>query len=427
MEELSKQISIQLNESIYVSGDYLCDDKNNIKIYYNKISDITAIIQIYNELKEYKNNINKEYDLEYCCIQKNINDIAIGCEICSDENNINATNYIELTEKIKKIVEKNRLEEEEIMKEWFEKEKRITIELSKILKEDVVIERIYNNSFIILGQCANTEYKIKIEYHNIGDIPKFLHIDPIIPDIPNIFPNIPNSNIINIFNTVKRYINLNLNLKCYFETYYTQTNSQFYITKFFLKCDDYEFSGKNYIECNQKIVEYVKMNELKLKEQESIKLKKEQEKEVQRLKSKYGNKTDRTITCKKCKNNIQTLKLDLTISDMDQYPQIDLLDFIPNYQENIIINGFIKKKNNVNYEDIKNKSEYKCDLKDISKYILNITIQNCPNLKIINNIIYFEKICNLKIVNCPKLEFIENYNNFSEIYVDNRLIKVVNE
>jgi len=169
------------------------------------------------------------------------------------------------------------------------------------------------------------------------------------------------------------------------------------------------------------------MNELKLKEQESIKLKKEQEKEVQRLKSKYGNKTDRTITCKKCKNNIQTLKLDLTISDMDQYPQIDLLDFIPNYQENIIINGFIKKKNNVNYEDIKNKSEYKCDLKDISKYILNITIQNCPNLKIINNIIYFEKICNLKIVNCPKLEFIENYNNFSEIYVDNRLIKVVNE
>ena len=78
-------------------------------------------------------------------------------------------------------------------------------------------------------------------------------------------------------------------------------------------------------------------------------------------------------------------------------------------------------------EDIKNKSEYKCDLKDISKYILNITIQNCPNLKIINNIIYFEKICNLKIVNCPKLEFIQNYNNFSEIYVDNRLVKVVNE
>lgn len=319
---------------------------------------------------------------------------------------------------------------EELSKKLEEERKRLeeekAIELSKILKEDVIIKDINNNSFIILGQCVDTEYKITIKYHNIGTGLKFIHINSIIPDIPNIFPNIPNINIHHIHRAVKRYINLNLKLRCCFETSYIQTNDQFFINNFTLKCDDYEFSGKNYFECDQKILEYVKMNELKLKEQESIKLKEEQEKVVTILKLKYGNKTDWTITCKKCTNNVQTLQLDLTISDID-IEYIDLLDIIPNYQENIIINGFIRNTNNVNYKDIKNKSVYKCDLKKISKYILNITIQNCLNLKVINNIINFENNSNLRIVNSPKLEFIQNYNNFSEIYIDNRLVKVVNE
>ena len=383
-------------------------------------SNITSIIEIYKEVNEYfrygksclgvvvcysNDNLVKEIDAEY------------------NEYHIYANNYIEFTEKLEKVrkqlekeEERKRLEKEE---EKRLEEERIAIELYKILKEDVIIKEINNNSFIILGQCVNTEYKIKIEYVNIGDIPKLLHINPVIPDIPNIFPNIPNISIYHIYNTVKRYINLNLKLRCCFETHYAQTNIQFFITKFTLKCDDYEFSGKNYIECDQKILEYIKMNELKLREQE-------QEKVVTILKLKYGNKTDWTITYKKVTiNNYKNIQLDLTISDID-IEYIDLLDIIPNYQKNIILNGFIRNTNYVNYKDIKYKSGYKCDL-EIYKYILNITIQNCTNLKIINNLIHFKNNCNLKIVKCPKLEFIQNYNNFSEIYIDNRLVKVVNE
>jgi len=112
----------------------------------------------------------------------------------------------------------------------------------------------------------------------------------------------------------------------------------------------------------------------------------------------------------------------LVISNVD-IEHIDLLDIIHNYSGNRIVNGFIKQINCANYEKYMNSNSYCC--KD--KPIFNITIQNCPNLKIINNIIDFENNAHLKICNCSKLEFIQNYNNFSEIYIDNHRVKVVIE
>ena len=371
MEELSKQLSAQLNETINITGT----------ITGNITGTITST--------------------------------EFHCSAVDDKNKIKIIN----SDRSQKLESTNEIKDKE-------REKKMTIELSKYLKEDVIVKEINNAHFIILGEGINTEYRIKINinYFNIGNIPD-INILLNISDIPNIFPNITNINIREIYTKVKNYINLKPEKKCYIETHYTKTNTQFLIKKITLKYDDCEFYGKNYIECDSKILEYVKMNKLKLKESESIKIKEEQEKVVTKLKLKYGDKTDWIITYKNIRN--QNLQLDLVISDVD-IEYIDLLDIIPNYQANIIMNGYIKNTNYVDYKDIKNKSVHKCDIL-IPKNILNITIKNCPNLKIINNIIHLENNCYLKIINCPKLEFIENYNNFSEIYKDNSLIKVFND
>ena len=360
-----------------------------------------------------------------------------------EKTKIEVNNYIELSEiiqlkeeeekRLKEEEEKRLKEEEKRLKEEEkrlkeqekqEKQEKLAIELSKFLKEDVIVEDIDNESFVISGEGINTKFKIKIVYWNYGTKPlSFLPNDPC-----DIFPNIPNTNIRHIYNQVKNYKNINLKPEViyYIDTLYTQTNLCLLTTKFTIKYNDCIFSGNNYYECDNKILEYIKMNELKLKEQETVKLKEEQEKVSTRLKLKYGDKTDWTITYKKYViNNFQNLQLDLVITDVD-IEYINLLDIIPNYQTNIIISGYIKNTNYVDYQDIGNKSVYKCDLA-FPKHIFNITIQNCPNLKIINNIIHFENNCNLKIVNCPKIEFIQNYNNFTEIYMNNCLVKVVNE
>ena len=207
----------------------------------------------------------------------------------------------------------------------------------------------------------------------------------------------------------------------YIDTLYTQTNSCNFTTNITIKYDDCIFTGNNYIECDKKILEHVKINELKLKEQESIKLKEEQEKVSTQLKLKYGDKTDWTITY----INYPIYNIyNLVISNVE-IEYIDLLDIIKTYPANIIINGYIKNTNYVDFQNIKDKSG--CKINWTLKDILNITIQNCPNLKIINNIIHCESNCNLKIVNCPKIEFIQNYNNFTEIYMNNCLVKVFNE
>jgi hypothetical protein len=121
--------------------------------------------------------------------------------------------------------------------------------------------------------------------------------------------------------------------------------------------------------------------------------------------------------------NSTTSIINVEISNVDT-EHIDLLDIIHNYSGNKIVNGFIRQTNCANYAkyDIDNNSFCYKD-----KPIFNITIQNCPNLKIINNIIDFENNAHLKICNCPRLEFIQNYNNFSEIYIDHHRVKIYNE
>ena len=271
----------------------------------------------------------------------------------------------------------------------------MAIELSKQLKENIIVKEITNNSFIILGEFVNTVYKIKInvKYYNT----KIIDISPIYNEV--------------IQQTIYKYTGSHIEID------YFKSDTCSGIIKITLKYDDCVFSGNSCIECNQKIVEYIKVKE-------------EQEKVAKRLK--YGDKTDLIITYKefpKSYNNHVLIKkdyttYDLVISDVD-IEYIDLLDFISTYPANIIINGYFKIINYVNYQNIKNSSKWKNNL--TTENILNITIQNCLNLKIINNIIHFKDNCNLKIINCPKLEFIENYNNFTEIYLNNWLVKVVND
>ena len=117
-------------------------------------------------------------------------------------------------------------------------------------------------------------------------------------------------------------------------------------------------------------------------------------------------------------HNRKFKNINLVISNVDT-EHIDLLDIIHYYSGNKIVNGFIKQTNCANYEKYINSTK--------DKPIFNITIQNCPNLKIINNIIDFENNAHLKICNCPKLEFIQNYNYFSEIYIHNHKVKIFNE
>jgi len=416
IDSISKVFNFDCNiDMTYKDNIIVITDNGNIELTVSNNNNIKSIIEIYKEVNEYLNSINKEFgynisscsNVKVCYGNDNIIKEIETCNIC-------ANNYIEFTEKLeeKKRLEKEekrRLEDEKIRLENEKMAIELSKELSKILKEDVIIKEIDNNSFVILIQYANTKYKIKITYYNIGNI----------PNIPNTFSNIPD-----IYTEVKNYKNKIINLKpdanCYIETHYTLINNpnntkyiSNLINKITLKCDDYDFSVKSYYECDKKILEHVKMNE----EHETIK-----------LKLKYGDKTDLTITYKEFSKSYtikeHDITFDLVIYNVD-IEYIDLLDFIPTYPANIIINGFIKNINNVNYDNIKFKLG--CKVNWIPKHILNITIQNCPNLKIINNIIHCENNCNLKIVNCPKIEFIQNYNNFTEIYMNNCLVKVFNE
>jgi hypothetical protein len=139
-------------------------------------------------------------------------------------NNICADNYIGFTEKLeviifeqkklyeeeyrlKKELEKKKIEQERIIKEKKTEEdiKKMALELSAQLKEDIKIIEFTNNSFIILGEGINTEYKIKmnVKYYNI------IHVD-----------------ISKIYNEVRTYVNNNdlhkkYQLDLYIETDYT--------------------------------------------------------------------------------------------------------------------------------------------------------------------------------------------------------------
>lgn len=420
------------DSSIYIDMSYK-DNKSNVYVkitsecYNSYITinndntniDFRSITEIYNEVITYietcylkigsRHNKITEINVIY-----NINKLT---NICATYNMVNicADNYIELTEKIevinfeqKKLLEQDRLqkeqekqklEQERIIKEQqkFKKLeddiKKIALELSKVLKEDITIKEFTNNSFIILGEKANAEYKIKInvKYHNIIDV-----------------------DINKIYNEVRTYINNNdlhkkYQLDLYIETDYTYSRFKNIV----LKWEDNEISGQNYSECSQKIIEFIKVNQIKLNEKLALKIKEEQEKFATKLKLKYGDKTvySKYIDCR-------NIAINLVISNVD-IEYIDLLDIIYYYSGNKIVNGFIKQINCANYEKYINSN--------IDKHIFHITIQNCPNLKIINNIIDFENNAHLKICNCPKLEFIQNYNNFSEIYIDNHKVKIFNE
>ena len=396
----------------------------------NSNSNITPIIEIYKEVIEYfrykkscsnvrviygNDNIVKEIITTFYYDGDELDCEVYNCNICTN-------NYTDFTEKIRlkeeeirlkeeEIKEKRRLKEEEIKeKRRLENEKiaielsKQAIELSKQLKEDIIIKEFNNNSFIILGEGANAEYKIKInvKYYNTFNI-----------DISQIYNEVRTQKYNNELQ--KKY-----KLECYIETDYTYnyntTNSNYYMTKIILKYDDCEISGKHYYDLNQKILEYIKVNKVKFNDKLAIILKEEQDKLATKLKLKYGDKTVLTISA--------YINIDLVISNV-YIDFIDLIDIIKYYPVNIIVNGFIKQTNCANYGNYFNTSGY--HKSNNSKHIFNITIQNCPNLKIINNIINFENNCNLKIVNCPKIEFIQNYNNFTEIYMNNCLVKVFNE
>jgi hypothetical protein len=127
-------------------------------------------------------------------------------------------------------------------------------------------------------------------------------------------------------------------------------------------------------------------------------------KKIYELQIKYCTKTYFYMTCNR-----------FVIENIDT-EYIDLLDFIPNHQKKTIVNGYIT--NNYNSKFMQSKNIHFSPPSTII-----IKIKNCPNLKIINNIIIFKKNSKLKIKNCPKLEFIESYNHFSKIYIDSRRIK----
>lgn len=416
--------------SIYIDMSYT-DNKNNIDVEITKtnqfnnnlyfpinteIRNITfnGITEIYDEAIRYVDKwernvryINSQFELGSIEFNNNlvnidaciINDDTLDKHICC------ANNYIEFTEKLEVIIfeERKRLEEEkkqleqERLKKLEDDTQKIIMELSAQLKEDIVINEFTNNSFIILGEKVNGEYKIKInvKYHNIIDV-----------------------DISKIYNEILTFRNNNdLHKKYQFDLYIETDYNNSYPNKIILKWEDNEISGQNYFELDQKITEFIKVSEIKLSENLALKIKEEQEKFATKLKLKYGDKTvlSKNIDCKH-------ITINLVISNID-IEHIDLLDIIHNYIGNTIVNGFIKQINCANYEKYMNSNSY-CSKE---KHIFNITISNCPNLKIINNIIHFENNAHLKISNCPKLEFIQNYNNFSEIYIDNHRVKVITE
>jgi hypothetical protein len=107
MDELSEQLSTQLNETIIITCTYsslwnMVDDKNKIKLFIDSNTqklESTKILQIYNEVREYRNSINKEFNLD-CSIEKYTNNTNITIKY--DDCCINAKNNIELNEKVKK-------------------------------------------------------------------------------------------------------------------------------------------------------------------------------------------------------------------------------------------------------------------------------------------------------------------------------------
>jgi hypothetical protein len=388
-----------------------------IKCENNNI-DFSVITEIYNEVINYiaacHCNIT-EINVIY-----NSNNL-VNISATYNMNNIYADNYIEFTEKLevilfeqrklyeedrlKKELEKQKLEQERIIKEQKKIEEdiqKIVLELSTQLKEDIIIKEFTNTSFIILGEGGDTKYKIKInvKYCNI------IHVD-----------------ISKIYNEVRTFIiNDRLHniyqLHLYIETDYNNCCPN----KITLKWDDNEIYGQNYLECNQKIIDYIKLNKIILDHKLGLKIKEEQEKFATKLKLKYGDKTvlSKSNDYLRSSNNYdyKTSIINVAISNVD-IEHIDLLDIIYNYSGYRIVNGFIKQTNCANYAKYINGS--------IDKPIFNISVLNCPNLKIINNIIDFENNCNLKIDKCPKLEFIQNYNNFSEIYINNHKVKLITE
>ena len=351
---------------------------DRFNIYINN-KNIISIIKISNEVKKYIKSIecNKK-PIIYNFYAKYDENVVENIHLILEDSNgdkisIEANNYIELTRKI-------RLEPEERLKEK-EKEiiEKMALQLSKQLNKDIIVKDITNNSFSILGEYINTEYKIKINVK---------------------YKNIININIGQIYNEVTKQI-IHKYVVSHIEIDYSNSDTNSSITKITLKYNDCIFSGNSFIEFNKKIEEYIKEQEkaaLKLKE------KAEEQEKAALIKLKYGDKTDLLITY----NNI-------VISDVD-IEYIDLLDFIPYNKEKIICDGKIT------------------DIFKSNEEISVITIKNCDNLKKINNYV-FRRIenydyssllngfnntsksnnINIKIINCPKLEFIEYYDKFTII------------
>jgi hypothetical protein len=343
--------------------NYSVYDRFNISIN-NK--NIISIIKISNEVKKYIKSIecNKK-PIIYNFYAKYDENIVENIHLILEDSNgdkirIEANNYIELTRKIQ-------LEPEERLKEKIE---IMALELSKQLKEDIIVKDITDNSFSILGEYTNTEYKIKInvKYYDIIDI-----------NIGKIYNEVKNK-------IIHKYVVSHIEINYY---YYS-------ITKITLKYNDCIFSGNSCIECNKKIEEYIKEQE---KAQENAP-----------LKLKYGDKTDLL----KSFNHIEISYVDI------EY--IDLLDFIPYNKEKIICDGKItdifKSNERISSITIKN-----CvNLKKINNYVFE-RIENYERGSLLNgfnNTSIFKNI-NIKIINCPKLEFIEYYDKFI-ITIDDKMV-----
>jgi len=354
------------------TSNYIEYDNTNYSVYdgfhisiNNK--NIISIIKISNEVKKYISSIeynNKKPIIYNFYAEYNENVVENINLILEDSNGdrirIEANNYIELTRKIL-------LGREETLKEKIE---IMALELSKQLKEDIIVKDITDNSFSILGEYTNTEYKIKInvKYYDIIDI-----------NIGKIYNEVKNK-------IIHKYVVSHIEINYY---YYS-------ITKITLKYNDCIFSGNSCIECNKKIEEYIKEQE---KAQENAP-----------LKLKYGDKTDLL----KSFNHIEISYVDI------EY--IDLLDFIPYNKEKIICDGKItdifKSNERISSITIKN-----CvNLKKINNYVFE-RIENYERGSLLNgfnNTSIFKNI-NIKIINCPKLEFIEYYDKFT-ITIDDKIV-----
>ena len=357
--------------------DYIIDiRKNNNNFNFN----IQSLMEFFEEIKTYSkelylkinnysilNSVSVIYSDDY--LVKSIDIKYNKCHIC-------ANNYVELTEKVQNKLESDRLE----------CENKLIMEFKKRLNKDIIVKQINKSSFIILRKVIGaTEYQIKIYVNCIDDIDK----------------------IIKIYKEVKSFrenMHFKYNLDWYIETEYIDYN----INKINIKYDEYIINANDYGDCEKNIKSYLikkKQNEIKLK---------------------YGENAYWNIDCN---NSYDNCYYDLKISVNTKY--INLLDIVPNILWNKIVNGYIKNTNVLNLGFIINLTDHN-ENKD-KKIIYRILVNNCPNLLNINNILELNKdriynnIFNLITYNCPKLEFIENYNNFTEIIINHRLVKVVND